>query len=419
MAGFQPRWAVKEYVIPASHPRGYRRGVRDPQQSRLQLHVKQYLPSRSTPLSKDEYAITLIVQHGQPPGDNKESYEPFMWDLLCQPGLPPVRQIWAMDIASAGQSFILNSDEIGDEQHWYDASRDILQMVNYFQSEMQPPLVAFGQSWGAAVLTMAASWSPRLFQGLILSEPVFENGWYHFHGSPQSSEKTRTTGGGVAPSFARMKRYFPSRTALRQTVDRAIMWKAYDPRVVEQILKYGYRDLEDGRVEQITPPMQTLSYFLRPSPPLTGYPENEDYATRPEDANWPVGFYGAQGAAGKKALAALTCPLLFLWDTEGSFISDDGYKRRVLEFAGAFDRRRDQIEQMSVDGGHSLALFVPTKAAEAASAWMQGMWRNWLEEERLRLSDAPIDPENIPLEFLERIKLSNGASVDSKINPKL
>ena len=178
IADFKPTWKVNEHIVPASHPRGYLRGVRDPQTTRLRLHVKQYIPYRSKALPDNELAITLVVQHGQPPGDNKEAYEPFMWDLLYQPNLPPIRAIWALDIASAGQSFLLNRKEIGDEPHWFDAARDIMQVVNHFQAEMKPPLVGFGQSWGAAVLPMVATWSPRLFQGLLLSEPIVESGYY-------------------------------------------------------------------------------------------------------------------------------------------------------------------------------------------------------------------------------------------------
>ncbi|OCT49507.1 toxin biosynthesis protein [Cladophialophora carrionii] len=336
-----------------------------------------------------------------------------MWDLLSQPGLPPVRAIWAMDIASSGQSFLLNQDEIGDEPHWYDAARDITQMVNHFQAEMRPPLVGIGQSWGGAVLTVAAAFNPRLFQGLILIEPILENGWYHVHASLENKGEILVTGlGAAAPSLARRKRHYASRAALTESVQRAKMWDAYDPRVLQQILRYDYRDLEVGRVELITPPVQTVSYFWRPSPPLSGFPENEDYATRDEDANWPPGFYAAQGAVAKKALATLNCPLLFLWEKRGSFVSDEGYRQRVLASADALGRRKNQIEQIFVDSGHSLALFAPRKTAEAAATWIEKFWHHWLDEERRRQSDAPVDAQNVPPEFVERTQRVDAATAD-------
>jgi hypothetical protein len=259
------------------------------------------------------------------------------------------------------------------------------------------------------VLVMAASWNPRLFQGLILSEPVFETGWYHVR---DKSGGQLVTGGAAATSLVRRKRYFSSREALAESINRLKMWKAYDPRVLHQILTHDYRDLEDGRVELITPPVQTVSFFLRPAPPVEGFPENEDFATRTEEANWPPGFYSAQNAAGKKALATLNCPLLFLWEKKGTFVSNEGYRRRVLESTVAHVHRKDQIEERFVDGGHSLALFVPTKTAAAATPWIEKTWRRWLEGEQRAQAGAPIDAESVPLGFLERTKLAEAALVE-------
>jgi pimeloyl-ACP methyl ester carboxylesterase len=166
-----PTWTIHEHIIPASHPRGYRRGVRDPQTSRLKLHVKQYVPSRP-PASPT--AITLIFQHGMPPGAAKEPYEPFFWDLISHPKCPPVRAVWALDAAGFGQSFLLNKDVIGDEPQWFDSVEDVRHMINYFQDEMRSPLIGIGQSWGSVAMLVNASRHPRLFQAIILSDPVIE-----------------------------------------------------------------------------------------------------------------------------------------------------------------------------------------------------------------------------------------------------
>lgn len=407
MAGFAPSWTVNEYVIPASHPRGYLRGVRNPQTSRLRLHVKQYVPQSASALGNSQHAITLIVQHGQPPGDNKEVYEPFMWDLVCQTNLPPVRAIWALDIASAGQSFLLNRDEIGDEPHWFDASRDILQMINYFQTEMKPPLVGFGQSWGGAVLAMAASWHPRLFQGLILSEPILENGYYHFSAVDADADELKKLQGGVAAAgIAKRKRYFSSRKALVESVEKLPMWKAYDPRVLNQILKFDYRDLEDGRVELVTPPYQTLQFFQRPSPALPGYPEAEEYNDRREDANFPPGWYQEMSWHAKQALTGLHSRMLILWETEGTFVSTEGYRKRVMEAALARKSRENKVQQEFVEGGHSLALFVPLKTAQATARWLDGVWKEWTAEETTRQQDVRIDAENIPVGIQQLLRAS-------------
>ncbi|KAI1619600.1 toxin biosynthesis protein [Exophiala viscosa] len=405
MGDFRPTWTVKEHVIPASHPRGYRRGVRDPQTSRLRLHVKQYIPATPRPLADDGYAVTLIVQHGMPPGDNKEACEPFMWDLLCQPNLPPVRSIWAMDIASAGQSFLLNRKEIGDEPHWFDSSRDLLQVINHFQAEMRPPLIGFGQSWGGSVIAMCAAWHPRLFEGVIMSEPVTENGYYHALEASQNGDLAHpAVRQPIGFMVGRRKRHYPSRAALNESVGRNEMWKPYDKRVLQQMLRYDYQDLDDGRVELITPPNLTLHHFQQPSPPLRGYPEHEDYATRPAEANHPPGFYKTVQIRVKEALADVTCKILFLWGSKGGYISSESYRKRLIDAAQAKGSRPGQIQQKFVPGGHSLIFIVPTETAEASVGWIEQIWKDWNEEEGRRRLDAPIDPENVPGEVIERMQ---------------
>ncbi|KAK4943339.1 hypothetical protein LTR10_017013 [Elasticomyces elasticus] len=407
MEVFCPTWTVKEYIIPASHPRGYRRGVRDPQTSRLRLHVRQYIPATPQPLADDAYAVTLIVQHGMPPGDNKEAYEPFMWDVLRQPNLPPVRSIWAMDIATAGQSFLLNRKEIGDEPQWFDSSRDLLQVINHFQAEMRPPLIGFGQSWGAAVITMCAAWHPRLFEGIILSEPVMESGYFHALDASKRGDLAHPAirqPGFMGFLVGRRRRYYPSRAALNESITRNEMWKPYNKRVLQQMLRYDYRDLDDGRVELITPPYLSLQFFQQPSPPLPGHPEREDYATRPVEANYPSGFYNTVQFKVKEALADVSCKILFLWGSKGSIVSDEGYRKRALDAAHAKRIRPGHVDQTFVPGGHSLPFFVPTETAEASAEWIEKIWKDWNEEERRRSLDAPIDPENLPVEVLEKMQ---------------
>ncbi len=391
MDDFNPKWMVKEHIIPASHPRGYRRGVRNPQTSRLRLHVKQYIPSRSKPLLDAEFAITLIVQHGMPPGDTKESYEPLMWDLVSQPGVPPIRAIWAMDIASSGQSFLLNRDEIGDEPHWFDSSRDLVQMVNYFQTEMRPPVIGIGQSWGASVLALCAAWNPKLFEGLVLSEPILENGWWRFHGPSRMAKAGEPTANPVSAGLARRKRYYASRDELKRAIERNPIWKGFDRRVLGQIMRYDYRDLEDGRVELITPPLLALGHFQRPSPPLPGYPVDDDYRNRPEEANFPPGFYNVVQLKVLEELANVSCMILFVWDKEGRFMGGERYRRRVVGAVNAKGEREGQIQQRWIEGGHSLAHLVPGRVAEEVCGWLKGVWEEWIEEERRREGDAKID----------------------------
>ena len=78
-----------------------------------------------------------------------------------------VNSIWIADVATQGESGILNEEKIGkdraclmllicvcsDSLSWFEASwndhpRDLLHMINHFRSEMPRPLVGIGHSMG-------------------------------------------------------------------------------------------------------------------------------------------------------------------------------------------------------------------------------------------------------------------------------
>jgi hypothetical protein len=90
-------WAIRHHVIPASHIRGYKRGVRDEKNAPLQLSVNEYTPTGDVSASDD--AVTIVFIHGV--GSTKESYEPFFQQL--KNSSLPIRSIWAADIAWHGE----------------------------------------------------------------------------------------------------------------------------------------------------------------------------------------------------------------------------------------------------------------------------------------------------------------------------
>lgn len=302
-------WTVQEHIIPASHPRGFRRAVRDPQTSRLKLHVKEYRPLSSPP---SESAVTIIFAHGI--GSTKESYEPFFADLLANPATPPIRAIWAADAANHGQSYLLNAAEIGDEHHSFDGAHDIMQMVNYFQSEMRPPLIGMGQSWGIGHILMPAAWHPRFFQGIVLIEvpggasprPPTRSG-----GSKQ--EKRRASGIDASSFVAKIRDKWPSREAARKHLLKSTYYANFEKRVFEQTVRYELRDVKDGHgeVTLVTPKYQQAIAFSRPDPPYQGYPEGEDYRTRKVVSVKRAGFYRAEPAKMIEAMPTVHCKTLF------------------------------------------------------------------------------------------------------------
>jgi pimeloyl-ACP methyl ester carboxylesterase len=92
------QWDITKHAIPASHIRGYRRGVRDERTALLKLSVNEYRPKSDEKYGDD--AVTIVFIHGV--GSTKESYEPFFQQLKSC-GLV-VRSVWAADIAWHGKS---------------------------------------------------------------------------------------------------------------------------------------------------------------------------------------------------------------------------------------------------------------------------------------------------------------------------
>lgn len=137
-------FTITSHTIPASHIRGYNRGIQDEQNGHLQLSLKHYLPRHQHQHRQPQTGEpTLILAHGI--GSSKESYEPFLDQLLAH---LPIRGAWACDVAHHAASYLLNQDIIGDEPHWLDSVRDMLHMVNLFAAQMPPPIYGIGQSWG-------------------------------------------------------------------------------------------------------------------------------------------------------------------------------------------------------------------------------------------------------------------------------
>ena len=124
-------WNVTNHIVPASHIRGFKRGIRDEgPEYQLRLSVNQY-----TPKTKEPGIITLILAHGI--GSSEELYEPLFDELLARN--LPIRSAWSIDAAHHGYSYLLNESIIGDEPHWLNPMRDYLHVVNHFQTQMPPP----------------------------------------------------------------------------------------------------------------------------------------------------------------------------------------------------------------------------------------------------------------------------------------
>ncbi|KAL8721981.1 MAG: hypothetical protein Q9225_001456 [Loekoesia sp. 1 TL-2023] len=406
-------WKVTEHVIPASHIRGSSRGVKEESTAHLRLAVKHYVPKNQ----KEDHstAITIIMGHGV--GTSKESYEP-LFDELLQCDLP-IRAVWAMDVAHHGASYLMNEDVLGDEPHWFDSSRDMFQMVNYFQEQMPPPVVGIGQSWGAITVSMLAVWHPRLFSAIVSIEPMV--GRYYRPDLPEDHE-TKMQAKRTASLLINRKDIWSSRGAASKHLLSNPYYSPFDPRVFERVIKHDLRDIpsesESSPLVTLTTPKTMEAYtILRADPPLTNFPEAADYKTKTARNIIVPGFYRGERSQYLESLQYLLPPILYVWGTLSEYANTD-YSNDILQrtgtgLGGNGGVASGNVTETLVEGAHhAVPQENPAAAAKAIVPWLRKQFLTWEEAAQRRKYEAPFADKEFHPEWIERI---SQLSVKSKI----
>lgn len=376
-------WDIREHVIPASHLRGFSRGVRNEQTGHLRLAVKQYVP-RNAPESKAGNA-TLIMAHGI--GSSKESYEPF-YDELLNRNLP-IRAVWAMDVAHHGASYLLNEDSIGDDPHWLDSSRDMMQMVNHFQELMPPPLIALGQSWGAVTIVGLSLMHPRLFTGMVFLEPTFATN-PHIRTKDRANRMPDRFHRGAA--MAKRQDIWPSLAAARERLRANPYYGSFDASVFERVMKHDFRPASAERcaevgsvdaVTLVTPKAMEVATMMRPDPPLDGYPEESDLRNRPDDIDTTIvqGFYRGEVVKMYEDLPCILPSTLLVWASKslaGTGYAQDITNRIGIGYGGNGGVAAGRVKSVDIPNvGHPLPLEKPGVVAKVVSEWLQNELVTW------------------------------------------
>ena len=401
-------WTIREHVIPASHIRGFRRGIRDEQNGRLRLAVKQYTP-KDRPTSKPG-DVTLIMSSGL--GASKELHEPF-YDELFQRGLP-IRAIWSMDTAQHGASYLLNEGIIGDEPNWFDSSRDLLQMINHFQKLLPPPLVAIGSSWGCVAIVSLAVFHPRMFAGIINMEPTFA--------TTLAIRRIDRTDTGIdrshrAMAMAKRKDIWPSLEDARSRLRKTPHFGSFDPRVFERVMKYDLRPAPLERCAEVgshdaviltTPKSMETGTMMRPDPPLSGNPEAPDFKNRPEDIDTTVvrGFYRGEVVQVYRDLPYVLPATLYIWGDRsfgGTSYAEAIAGRTGIGYGGNGGVTSGGVHAKTMNNtGHNITLEKPAEAAETVEPWLLDRIAWWNKEAQESQNEPDFD---IALrgEFMQRI----------------
>lgn len=392
---------ITSHIIPASHIRGFSRGIQDEQNGHLRLSLKHYLPKGREAKPGDP---TLILAHGI--GSSKESYEPFLDELLAY---LPIRGAWACDVSNHGESYLLNEDIIGNEPHWLDSARDMLHMVNTFAAQMPPPIYGIGQSWGCNNIVYMSHFHQRLFAGMTLIEPVFGTG-FRFQSNvakrPAEDSQHRIA------LLAKRRDTWASREEAAAKLRATPYYAVFDPRVFERVVKYDLRDMPTQQhpyaVTLTTPKAQEVYNYARPDPPFPGYEAAPDHKTRPDDTVVVPGFYKGEVKHSKRILHHIQPPLLLLWGSE-SDIGNSAYAQTVVDQAGLGDEGNGgvasgKVQSKYVKGAyHAIHLEMPGKVAEEISEWLEKELETWQEKTRKKEQQPSFNPGVLNPLWLERL----------------
>jgi len=141
---------VIERTTPCQHIREYPQNTSTSQEETLELAAKQYIPlDNPNPQPGD---ITFIACHAN--SMVKEMYEP-LWDELHARSKASgfrIRSIWMADVAHQGESYLKDEDKIGNDPHFFDHGRDLLNMINLHREEFPRPIIGIGHSMGTTSL---------------------------------------------------------------------------------------------------------------------------------------------------------------------------------------------------------------------------------------------------------------------------
>lgn len=427
-------FVIKEHVIETQHIREYSRATAHSQEEALNLAVKQYIPKDNP--SPQPGDITVIAAHANgfvkvksySPNtcdhsadiSAQELYEPLWEDLLVESRKQgfKIRSIWIADIASQGQSGVLNETKLGNDrtfatEHtiqplkpetnlsdhfrlacWFDDARDLLHMTNAFRSEMPRPIIGIGHSFGGNVLINLSLMHPRLLSGLVLVDPVLS----------VFSPPGRWDGIYFMKASSIRRDLWPSREAAVDAIARNKAFSSWDPRCLALLGEHAlrntptslYPDAPSGSVTLKTTKHREVANYYRPTyqrlDPSTGQ-RTFDKSLLPDaepediDADSVYPFYRPEGNLTLSRLPSIRPPVLWVFgETSGVCIDEwrhDYVTKTGTGVGGNGGERTGRVKAFTVKGcGHLVAFEAPMDIARQAAAFVPPLVQEWREEER-------------------------------------
>jgi pimeloyl-ACP methyl ester carboxylesterase len=269
-------------------------------------------------------------------------------------------------------------------------------MVNLFRAQMPRPLIGIGHSMGGCQLANLSLLHPRLFETLILIDPVIQG-------------KVSLLGNvSPAAASARRRERWPSREEAAQSFQRSKFYQTWDSRVLDRWVKYGLRDVptklypdaKEPEVTLTTTKHQEVLTFLRPnfaSQPGDTEPSSADFTllnpmlnrrthadiTPTTELQTP--FYRGESTIVFNQLPSVR-PSVFYIFGEKSFLSDDPSIEDKMRLtgsgvSGSGGRAEGRVANVMVkEAGHLIPMEKVGESAEHISKWVgkeMVRYRDW------------------------------------------
>lgn len=271
-------------------------------------------------------------------------------------------------------------------------------MVNIFRDQMPRPIVGVGHSMGGCQLANLALLHPRLFETLILIDPVIQG--------------KLSINGNISPAAAsaRRREIWPSREEAAKSFAKSKFYQAWDPRVLDAWIKNGLRDMPtklfpDGKQPEVTlttTKHQEVMTFLRGNfqeRPGDKEPSSAEYTlsnpkvnrrTHPDITPFDepqTPFYRGESTIVFSQLPSLR-PSVFYIFGEHSFLTNDSVieeKMRVTGsgVGGSGGRAEGRVANVTVkDTGHLIPMEKVDESADHISKWVSREMERYRDWER-------------------------------------
>lgn len=281
---------------------------------------------------------------------------------------------------------------------WMDHARDLLHLTNVFRASMPRPLIGLGHSFGGCIITNVALMHPRLFSGLVMIDPVMSR---RIRYGPLYGFST------MRASTSR-RDLWPSRADAERSVRRNKFYATWDPRAVDCLIRYGYRDCPTllypdaegagaGAVTLTTTKHQECLTYYRPThqgprDPATGKRtmDRSLVADATDDVeNFPhFPFYQPANPVTASRLGELRPGVLWIAG-ETSNVCPPETQREKMEltgygYGGSGGAKAGRVKEFVVQGtGHLVAMEKPGVVADRAAEFIKEEVDRWRREEEV------------------------------------